>query len=421
MLKNRCSRGVALMCVVALMTLCGPVRADARVYDPDILAYVNSTATYVMQMGTVRREPHGTAQMSLDDANRDDLELANLVKLDYSTRTPVGYFFIKSVASGECLASSGTAGTSTYWEPCSVYSHPFYLAPSLRPGSFFIKPSGSDDTCLKFPQGTSVLGTGTSWRPALVSCNDGQDSHDALTTAADDGDVVNLMSWNFFPTDGEVLGDATETVTESFGLHEMAARRNVVKMCNWGAMVVYFQFDYDTTDADGVKTSGSYQSGTVTVGQCVEAPNIPNGFLAGSVVPVVQMQGAGPWAASGATSLVGWGADVTVHISGDSCNNWAWTTARSRNSATAIDEHPGTDCWSNKTKGAPFTFTYEDLMSFLFSMIPMTGGGTSLGASPTGLFSGLGQQFGAAKVPSMATGGGSRFLDLAKLAYKWAG
>ncbi|MFC5252212.1 hypothetical protein [Streptomyces nigrescens] len=350
-------------------------------------------APTIMQAGLPADNPLEKAQAALD---RESVP-GNEVALDDAFRMGSGYFRIRSKATNNCLAlpADNTPSGPTTWTPCNESSQVFYLTPGLHPGGYFVRPLRGPNGCLKAVRSQEPeVG---SWAPQFGSCSDGQDEHDALTTSGKANEASADLTWNFFPVQG---GRAVENAqVDSIPLSDMAQSGNSVHMCNWGAFVAYFVFDYTTTDKTGVDTDGHYQSGTVTAGQCIEV-NPPNGYLAGTVTPVLQMEGAGKWAAMGATTIAGWNADLTVHTNGNLCNSYAWTTARSSNAAVAMDAYPGTDCWNDTTNGVKNTFTWKDAYHYVVSMLPIVfPGDKSIGSSPESLFSGLGKNFGA-KVPT---------------------
>ncbi|MEV5486393.1 MULTISPECIES: hypothetical protein [Streptomyces] len=347
----------------------------------------------IMQAGLPADKPLEKAQAALDRGSAPGNEVA----LDDAMDMGSGYFRIRNTVTNNCLALPADHALSgpTTWTPCDDSSQVFYLTPGLRPGGYFVRPLRGPNGCLKAVRSQEPeVG---SWAPQFGSCSDGQDEHDALTTGDKANEASADLTWNFFPVqEGKAVENAN---VDSIPLSVMAESANSVHMCNWGAFTAYFVFDYTTTDKAGVDTDGHYQSGTVTAGQCIEV-NPPNGYLVGTVTPVLQMEGSGKWAAMGATTIAGWNADLTVHTNGNLCNSFAWTTARSSNAAVAMDAYPGTDCWNDTTNGVKNTFTWKDAYNYVVSMLPIIiPGDKSIGSSPESLFSGLGKNFGA-KVPT---------------------
>jgi len=351
----------------------------------------------LMESGTPSDNPLQKAQYNLD---QDVTTIGGMVMLEDSPQLPHGYFRIKDWRDGgdNCLSTGGRIDTPATWLPCDGNSEIYYLTPSLRPGGYFVKPFGNPEHCLEDEPVLSQLHSGTPspspWVPLLANCADGQDQHDPLTTLGVANETASRLMWNFFPVrDGKAIEN---TQVDTIPLSDMANTGNDIHVCNWGAFVAYFVVDYTTTDSQGVDTEGHYKSKTLDVGQCDEV-RPPNGYISGAITPILQMEGAGPWAATGVTTISGWNTDLTVHVDGNLCDSHAWTTARSRNSAVAMDQHPGTDCWRDTTKGVMVPVTAEE---YILSMIPfLPSGDKSFKSSPESVFSGLGKNFGV-KVPT---------------------
>lgn len=382
------SGGLVLTLLAALAAVSGGGSpAAASPYDQVV-------TTVVMRSGVPSDRPMAKAQGSLTYAAYAGYALGAEVRL-VSAEISGGFFRFQQIGTGLCLGLPDARGQLTRWVECAGgHAKSFYVTPSLRAGGYFIKPYAQDDACLFDDPQSSV----TQWRPIYQTCADGQDGHDALTTNSSANAKASAMTWNMFPVDGSGTHLLENMNVPTTRFMDQAQFNNTVQMCNWGAFVAYFVFDYNSTDENGKVSAGHYKSGNVLVGRCVET-QVPAGFLAGTVTPILQMEGVGHWAAMGATSIVGWDTDLTVHINGNLCNSYAWTTARSRNSAVAIDEYPGTDCWRDTTKGVETPFTWDEAKAYVLKMVPfIIPGDKSIASAPESLFSSLGKNLGA-KLP----------------------